>query len=237
MEQKLEPSEELANIRSADMLQSLPDEKSGSISSVPSSIDNNSGEGLQDKQDSVVTMSKVGLVTETDAEELVGPTKINSSSSLSNSCTRLSISGNGCDPEVSAIPDNGRVRGGVKVTRQGEGEDSIELPVNVSKIVQDEVLEDVQVPATMNLSRVETQTGDKELTRDAASKRKFDSEDENGKISSKLSKFYWSQDVVVQNVGITSSPSTGEPNHGTPSVILLKLCSGIYDSECFHLGI
>ena len=57
-----------------------------------------------------MTMSKVGLVTETDAEELVITTKIKSSSLLSNSCTRLTISGNGCHPKVTDISDNRSVQ-------------------------------------------------------------------------------------------------------------------------------
>jgi hypothetical protein len=213
MEQKLEPSEALANRRSADILRLKPQP-----CSIPSTMDNGSDEGLQDKQVSVATMSKVRLIIETDSEELISTTQIKSSS-----CTRLTISGNGCYPiandrsenenVLEGVKEDVKVRRhseGVKATPQGEGEDVVELPVNVLKIVQENVSEDVQLPATKDVPRVDTPTRGEELSRVAASKKKFASEDGDCKISSKRSKFYWSQDVAVQSVGIISSPSTGE---------------------------
>ncbi|KAG0553607.1 hypothetical protein KC19_12G024900 [Ceratodon purpureus] len=276
IEPKLEPSEVFGNIPSADTLQSFPDLPT----SIPVTIDNGSDEGVHERQDSVVTMSKVERVIETDAEELISTAKSKSSSLLLNSCTRVTISGNGCYPKVNDRSENENIQDGVKegvevnrqvesvvvtrqvesvvVTRQGEGvvvkrqsegvvlkrqaegveatqqvegEDSVELPGNVSKIVQGKVLDDVQLPAVKDLPRVDTRTGGEESSRGAASKRKFVSENEDGKISSKSSKFYWSQDVTIQNVEITLSPNTElhfkRPNFVKPTDEandLLKFC-------------
>jgi hypothetical protein len=199
-------------------------------------------------------MSKDRLITETDAEELISTTKIKSSSLHSNSCTRLTISGNKCFPKLLAGSENINVQegvkegvkvtphddgvkvtaqgegikvtpqvGGIKVTPQGEVEDFVEPRVDVLKIVQDKVSGDLQLLATKNLPRVEALSGGVVLCRNAASKRKLVSEDEDGKISSTLSKFHWSQDVAVQNVGISSLPSTGETKSRHVIVILRKI--------------
>lgn len=244
MEQKLEPSEALANIQCADMLLSSLDEKSKPSSSILRTIDNESDEGLQDKRVSVVTMSKVGLITETNAEEFISTTKIKSSSLLSKSCTTLTISGNGCHSKVGDRSENGYVqedvKEGVEVTRQGEGEDSVELPADVLEILQDKASEDVDLPVTKDFLEVETLTGGEEFSRDAALKRKFVLEGDDRKSPSKLSKFHWSQDVFVRNIGITSSSSTGEAKlrhalcHSSAPLVVVHmtvLC------ECFHLGI
>lgn len=212
-EQKLGPSKALANPPSADGLQ---DEKAEPSSSIPCTKAKESDEDLQDTQVSIVKVSKVGVIRGTNAKERICTTQVKSSSLLLESCTMVTKSGDEFHPKVHVMSENGNVqecaKEDVKATQQREEENFVELPVTPTQVVQDKVVKAVQKTKDLPLPE------DKDFSRDRDLKRKFDSGGDYDKSSTKVSKFCWSQDVAVQNPGITSKlPSTGEKKLRLPS--------------------